>query len=90
MCDNADTPVELVDWLCQEVQPGIEKIKLNDMFAPHSSHTPQPATPPHSRASQAGPCAVHDPAAAMEYAARLLALARRHTNDLVVVMAVRT
>ena len=27
--DNSKTSVELVDWLCHEVQPGIDKIKLN-------------------------------------------------------------
>ena len=27
--DNANTPVELVDWLCKEVQPGVELIKNN-------------------------------------------------------------
>ena len=29
MHDNANTPVELVDWLCKEVQPGVELIKNN-------------------------------------------------------------
>lgn len=35
-----------------------------------------------------GPCSVHDPAAAMEYAHRLAATARRRTDDLLVVMRV--
>jgi 3-deoxy-7-phosphoheptulonate synthase len=35
-----------------------------------------------------GPCSIHDPAAAMEYAERLLALRRRFESDLLVVMRV--
>ncbi|GAA4427920.1 3-deoxy-7-phosphoheptulonate synthase [Georgenia halophila] len=35
-----------------------------------------------------GPCSVHDPAAALEYARRLAAVAREHADDLVVVMRV--
>ncbi len=35
-----------------------------------------------------GPCSAHDPAAALDYATRLAALARRHLDDLVVVMRV--
>jgi 3-deoxy-7-phosphoheptulonate synthase len=35
-----------------------------------------------------GPCSIHDRAAAMEYAARLQAAARRHAADLLVVMRV--
>ena len=33
-----------------------------------------------------GPCSIHDPAAALEYADRLLALKRKHADDLLVVM----
>ena len=29
MHDNAKTPVEMVEGLCQEVQSGVEKIKAN-------------------------------------------------------------
>jgi len=36
----------------------------------------------------AGPCSVHDPAAALDYAARLAALSRRCAGDLLVVMRV--
>ncbi|MFI9456481.1 3-deoxy-7-phosphoheptulonate synthase [Amycolatopsis sp. NPDC052450] len=36
----------------------------------------------------AGPCSIHDPAAALEYADRLAALAGRYVNDLLVVMRV--
>jgi len=35
-----------------------------------------------------GPCSIHDPAAAMDYARRLLPLAQRHGDDLLVVMRV--
>ena len=35
-----------------------------------------------------GPCSVHDPAAALEYARRLAPLAREHADDLLVVMRV--
>jgi len=35
-----------------------------------------------------GPCSVHDPAAALDYARRLAATARQHRDDLVVVMRV--
>src|SRR3954451_16865000 len=34
----------------------------------------------------AGPCSIHDPAAALEYAARLEPLARRYADDLIIVM----
>ncbi len=36
----------------------------------------------------AGPCSVHDPAAALEYAGRLAALRDRHRDDLLIVMRV--
>ncbi len=36
----------------------------------------------------AGPCSVHDPAAALDYAGRLAALGDRHRDDLLVVMRV--
>jgi len=36
----------------------------------------------------AGPCSVHDPAAALDYAGRLAALSRRYARDLLVVMRV--
>jgi 3-deoxy-7-phosphoheptulonate synthase len=35
-----------------------------------------------------GPCSVHDPSAAVDYAGRLAALSRRYTRDLVLVMRV--
>lgn len=35
-----------------------------------------------------GPCSIHDPAAAMDYARRLLPLAQQHRDDLLVVMRV--
>ncbi|MET3804308.1 3-deoxy-7-phosphoheptulonate synthase [Nakamurella sp. UYEF19] len=35
-----------------------------------------------------GPCSVHDPVAALEYAGRLAPLAREHTDDLLIVMRV--
>jgi 3-deoxy-7-phosphoheptulonate synthase len=35
-----------------------------------------------------GPCSIHDPAAAMDYARRLLPLAQQHGDDLLVVMRV--
>ena len=35
-----------------------------------------------------GPCSIHDPAAALEYADRLLELARRHEEHLLIVMRV--
>jgi 3-deoxy-7-phosphoheptulonate synthase len=35
-----------------------------------------------------GPCSVHDPAAALDYARRLAALARTHRNELTIVMRV--
>lgn len=34
----------------------------------------------------AGPCSIHDPAAGLDYARRLAAVARRHSSDLLVVM----
>lgn len=33
-----------------------------------------------------GPCSIHDPAAALEYATRLLALKEQHKNELLIVM----
>ena len=39
--DNANTPVELVDWLCKEVQPGVELIKNN---SPNWIPPPQSST----------------------------------------------
>jgi 3-deoxy-7-phosphoheptulonate synthase len=36
----------------------------------------------------AGPCSVHDPAAALDYAARLHALRKQHRDDLLIVMRV--
>jgi 3-deoxy-7-phosphoheptulonate synthase len=36
----------------------------------------------------AGPCSVHDPAAALDYAGRLAALRDKHESDLLVVMRV--
>src|SRR5260370_34722384 len=35
-----------------------------------------------------GPCSIHDPAAALDYGERLLALRRRFENDLLVIMRV--
>jgi 3-deoxy-7-phosphoheptulonate synthase len=35
-----------------------------------------------------GPCSVHDPAAALDYARRLVAVARQHRDDLLIVMRV--
>ena len=35
-----------------------------------------------------GPCSIHDPRAAMDYAQRLMPVARRHAKDLLVIMRV--